>query len=151
MKREWLLLPLVKVSQIIINCCLNSVLRSVQKTQQSCLKTTTRQRRGELCAALNSAAVCLQYRYLCRHACQVASVVFDSLQPYGPQPARLLSPRDSPGKNTGMGCHDLFQRIFLTQRSNPHLLCLLHQQAGSLPLVPYLILSSLSLDYNLCN
>ena len=56
MKREWLLLPLVKVSQIIINCCLNSVLRSVQKTQQSCLKTTTRQRRGELCAALNSAA-----------------------------------------------------------------------------------------------
>ena len=26
---------------------------------------------------------------------------------------------DSPGKNTGEGCHALFQGIFLTQRSNP--------------------------------
>ena len=29
-----------------------------------------------------------------------------------------------------------FSCIFLTQGSNPHLLCLLHWQAGSLPLVP---------------
>ena len=41
-----------------------------------------------------------------------------------------------PGKNTGVGCHFLFQGIFLTQGSNPHLLCLLHWQAVSLPLVP---------------
>ena len=33
-------------------------------------------------------------------------------------------------------CHALLQRIFLTQGSNPHLLCLLHWQAGSLPLAP---------------
>ena len=33
-------------------------------------------------------------------------------------------------------CHALFQGIFLTQGSNPHLLCLLHCQAGSLPLAP---------------
>ena len=33
--------------------------------------------------------------------------------------ARLLSPWDSPGKNTGMGCHALLQGIFLTQGSNP--------------------------------
>ena len=33
-------------------------------------------------------------------------------------------------------CHFLFQGIFLTQRSNPHLLSLLHWQTGSLPLVP---------------
>ena len=33
---------------------------------------------------------------------------------------------DSPGKNTGMGCHALLQGIFLTQESNPCLLCLLH-------------------------
>jgi len=32
---------------------------------------------------------------------------------------------DSPGKNTGVGCHALFQDIFLTQGSNPHLLQLL--------------------------
>ena len=35
-----------------------------------------------------------------------------------------------------MGCHALFQGIFLTQGSSLHLLCLLHWQAGSLPLAP---------------
>ena len=49
---------------------------------------------------------------------------------------RLLSPWDSPGKNTGVGCHALLQGIFLTQESNLNLLHLLHWQAGSLPLVP---------------
>ena len=33
--------------------------------------------------------------------------------------ARLLHPWDSPGKNTGVGCHFLLQGIFLTQGSNP--------------------------------
>ena len=41
---------------------------------------------------------------------------------------------DSPGKSTGVGCHPLLQGIFLTQGSNPGLLCLLHRQMGSLPL-----------------
>ena len=36
--------------------------------------------------------------------------------------ARLLCPWDSPGKNTGMGCHFLLQGIFPTQESNPGLL-----------------------------
>ena len=49
-------------------------------------------------------------------------------------PTRLLWPWDYPGKNTGVGCHFLLQRIFLTQESNPCLLCLLHWQADSLPL-----------------
>ena len=40
---------------------------------------------------------------------------------------------DSPGKNTGVGCHALLQGIFSTQRSNLCLLHLLHWQAGSLP------------------
>ena len=35
-----------------------------------------------------------------------------------------------------MGCHFLLQGIFPTQGSSPHLLCLLHWQAGSLPLAP---------------
>ena len=56
-----------------------------------------------------------------------------SLQPYRLQPPRLLHPWDSPGKNTGVGCHTLLQGIFLTQELNPHLLCLLPWQAGSLP------------------
>ena len=54
----------------------------------------------------------------------------------GLQAARLLCPCGSPGKNTGVGCHALLQGIFPTQRSNPHLLCLLYWQTGSLPLVP---------------
>ena len=41
---------------------------------------------------------------------------------------------DFPNKNTGVGCHFLLQGIFPTQRLNPHLLCLLHWQAESLPL-----------------
>ena len=46
------------------------------------------------------------------------------------------SVHDSPGKNTGVGCHALFQGIFPNQGSNLCLLCLLHWQAGSLPLAP---------------
>ena len=34
-------------------------------------------------------------------------------------PTRLLCPWDSPGKNTGVGCHFLLQGIFPTQGSNP--------------------------------
>ena len=34
-------------------------------------------------------------------------------------PPRLLCPWDSPGKNTGVGCHFLLQGIFPTQGSNP--------------------------------
>ena len=50
-----------------------------------------------------------------------------SLQPHGLQPTRLLYPWDSPGKNTGVGCHFLLQR---------NVLYLPHWQADSLPLVP---------------
>ena len=39
----------------------------------------------------------------------VTWVVSDSLWPHGLQPARLLCPWDSPGKNTGVACHALFQ------------------------------------------
>ena len=37
--------------------------------------------------------------------CQVTSVVSDSLRPHRRQPTRLPHPWDSPGKNTGVGCH----------------------------------------------
>ena len=43
------------------------------------------------------------------------------LQPHGLQPTKLLRPWDSPGKNTGVGCHFLLQGIFPTQGSNPGL------------------------------
>ena len=56
-------------------------------------------------------------------------VMSDSLWPYGP-----LSLWNSPGKNTGVGCHSILQGIFATQGSNPGCLhcrqilyCLSHQ------------------------
>ena len=53
----------------------------------------------------------------------LSAVVSDSLRPQGLEPASLLCPWDFPSKNTGVGGHFLFQRIFPTQGSNP---CLLH-------------------------
>ena len=41
--------------------------------------------------------------------CWVASVVSDSVPPHTRQPTRLRRPWDSPGKNTGVGCHFLLQ------------------------------------------
>ena len=35
--------------------------------------------------------------------------MFDSVRPQRRQPTRLLHPWDSPGKNTGVGCHFLLQ------------------------------------------
>ena len=44
--------------------------------------------------------------------------------------------RDSPGKNTRVGCHALLQGNLPDTRSTLRLLCLLYWEAGSLPLVP---------------
>ena len=41
--------------------------------------------------------------------CWVASVLSDSVRPQRWQPTRLRCPWDSPGKNTGVGCHFLLQ------------------------------------------
>ena len=40
------------------------------------------------------------------------SVMSNSLWPHGLQPARFLCPRNSPGKNTGVGSHSLLQGSF---------------------------------------
>ena len=62
------------------------------------------------------------------------SVLSDCLRPHRLWPARLRCPWDSPGKNTGVGCHFLLQGLFPTQVSNPSLphcrqtlYCLSHQ------------------------
>ena len=41
----------------------------------------------------------------------------DSLRPHRRQPTRLLRPRDSPGKNTGVGCHFLLQCVKVKSES----------------------------------
>ena len=62
---------------------------------------------------------------VCVCVCVSCSVVSNSLQPHRLQSARLLCPWDSPGKNTGVGCHALLQGVFLAQGLNP---CLLHHR-----------------------
>ena len=52
--------------------------------------------------------------------CESLSVP-SSLRPHGLGLARLLCPWNSSGKNTGVGCHFLLQKIFPTQGSNQDL------------------------------
>ena len=68
--------------------------------------------------------------------CAVLShlVMPDSLRPHELSPPGSFVHGDSPGKNTGVGCHGLLQGIFPTEGSNPGLLhcgqilyCLSHQ------------------------
>ena len=54
---------------------------------------------------LDSYILFMKRRVCC---CQVASAVSDSVQLHRRQPTRLPCPWDSPGKNTGVGCHCLF-------------------------------------------
>ena len=83
-------------------------------------------------------------------ACSFASVVSDSLRSHGLQSTKLLCPWDSPGKNTGVGCHVLLQGIFPTQGLNWHLLRLLHCRQILYPLsnpgsLCFMIIASLKL------
>ena len=126
------------------NCCLVAicnciVLRDVEQPQdhpalKECLLTlifrstdldscfwTSVFKRSFLRPSVNSKKIFMS-------VCYVASVVSDSLQPYGLQPSRLLCPWDSLGNNTGVGCHALLQGLFPTQGSNPCLLGVLHWQ-----------------------
>ena len=76
------------------------------------------------------------------HICRACAQSCLTLRPHRLQPTRLLCPWDSPGKNTGLGCHACLQGIFPIQGSNPGLLrcrqilyCLSHQ--GS-PYISYI-------------
>ena len=60
----------------------------------------------------------------CCCCCQVAPVVSDSVQPYRRQPTRLPRPGDSPGKNTGVGCHFLLQCMKVKSESEVAQSCL---------------------------
>ena len=56
-------------------------------------------------------------------AAKVASVMFYSVQSHRRQPPRLLRPWDSPGKNTGVGCHFLLQCMKVKSESEVTQLC----------------------------
>ena len=69
---------------------------------------------------------------MCAKSLQLCPTLFDTMD----CTAWLLCPWDSPGRNTEVSCHFFLQGIFPTQGLNPHLLCLLHWQVGSLPPAP---------------
>jgi len=48
----------------------------------------------------------------------------DSVRPHGLQPTRLLHPWNSPGKNTGVGCHFLLQCMKVESESEVAQSCL---------------------------
>ena len=56
--------------------------------------------------------------------CCVALVMSDSVQPHRQQPTRLPHPWDSPGKNTGVGCHFLLQYMKVESESEVGQSCL---------------------------
>ena len=59
----------------------------------------------------------------------------DSVRPHRWQPTRLRHPQDSPGKNTGVGCHFLVQCMKVKSESEVAQLCLTfsYPMVGSLP------------------
>ena len=59
----------------------------------------------------------------CCCCCCVTSVVSDSVRPHIRQPTRPQRPWDSPGKNTGMGCHFLLQCMKVKSESEVAQLC----------------------------
>ena len=65
-------------------------------------------------------------------SCSVVSLC--DLMDYSPPGSSVYG--YSLGKDTGLSCHALLQGIFLTQGLNLCLLCLLHWEVSSLPLMP---------------
>ena len=62
--------------------------------------------------------------FCCCCCCWVISVVSDSVRPHRRQSTRLPRPWDSPGKNTGVGCHFLLQCMKVKSESEVAQLCL---------------------------
>ena len=60
----------------------------------------------------------------CCCCCLVTSVMSNSVRPHRRQPTRLPRPWDSPGKNTGVGCHFLLQCMKVKSESEVAQSCL---------------------------
>ena len=88
--------------------------------------------------------------------CVSYSAVSDSLRHHGLQPSRLLCPWESPGQDTGVGCHSLPRRSARTQDSNLGLLhcrqilyLLSHQGSPFLPMCTVYSCAFLLISYML--
>ena len=71
---------------------------------------------------LLSCSILGNYCWCC--CCYAASVMSNSVWPHRWQPTRPCHPWDSPGKNTGVGCHFLLQSIKVKSESEVAQMCL---------------------------
>ena len=74
-----------------------------------------------VCVCVHTCVHTCVYVRVCAHAYARFSCV-QLCDPMDHSPPGSSVHGDSPGKNPGMGCNTLLQGIFLTQKSNPHLL-----------------------------
>ena len=65
-------------------------------------------------------------------AAAVASVMSDSVRPHRWQPNRLSHPWNSPGQNTGVGCHFLIQCMKVKSKSEVAQSCLTRHDPNGL-------------------
>ena len=106
-----------RVSLLLLLNFFKSVYRHTGEMFLYCMVTV----RIKLCAQNLGLLICSRYGCCC---CEVTSVVSDSVRPHRQQPTRLLCPWDSPGKNTGVGCHFLLQCMKLKSESEVAQSCL---------------------------
>ena len=96
-------------------CCTQYVSQQIWKTQQwpqdwkrSVFIPIPKKGNAKECSNYRTIAL-ISHTSNCCCCCKVASVVSNSVLPQRQKPTRLLRPWDSPGKNTGVGCHFLLQ------------------------------------------
>ena len=68
---------------------------------------------------LSHLPLALSFPLLSSPLCCARAQLLSSIRPHGLEPARLLCPWDSPGKDAGVGCHFLPQRTAPTLRLEP--------------------------------
>ena len=88
------------------------------------IKSHSRIRPGLHCQFSSVAQSCPTFSQCCCCCCYVTSVVSDSVRSHRWQLTRLPRPWDSPGKNTGVGCHFLLQCMKVKSESEVSQLCL---------------------------
>ena len=97
--------------------CFNSGFLSVYAQQWDCPTFYTHSKallnsmdcsQAGICYYSQSLSIYFIHR-LCCCCCCITLVVSNSVRPQRRQPTRLPRPWDSPGKNTGVGCHFLLQ------------------------------------------
>ena len=90
---------------------LNNTLRNNQQITEEIKKEI------KICIEMNENENTTTQNLCCCCCCWVTSVVSDSVWHHRRQPTRLPHPWDSPGKNTGVGCHLLLQCMKMKSES----------------------------------